>query len=145
MNKDQLKKCGDCGVEPGEMHKAGCDVEQCPECGGQSIGCDCIYAFLSKELDWPGGKMPKDVYNNGPTDEMQETYEKHLAATHPRMPWTGLWPGTEDCRRLDLWSYWGPDYGEQGWQKCSKDHPGASEDLNELRRYSWNPDTQRHE
>jgi len=32
--------CHDCGVERGETHLKGCDVEQCPECRRQLIGCD---------------------------------------------------------------------------------------------------------
>jgi len=35
------KRCGDCNVAVGEYHQPGCDVEQCPRCKGQSIGCDC--------------------------------------------------------------------------------------------------------
>lgn len=33
--------CGDCGVQPGEQHLIGCDLEQCPRCHGQAIGCEC--------------------------------------------------------------------------------------------------------
>jgi hypothetical protein len=35
--------CGDCGVFKDEFHVPGCDVERCPVCGGQVIGCDCNY------------------------------------------------------------------------------------------------------
>lgn len=46
--------------------------------------------------------------------------------------WTGFWPGTIECIQEDLYCYWGPDYGRQGWVKCSADHPGARIDLNAL-------------
>jgi hypothetical protein len=37
------KECGDCGVEEGELHKIGCDLELCSICGEQFITCDCDY------------------------------------------------------------------------------------------------------
>lgn len=33
--------CGDCGVIRGELHLAGCDIEVCPRCSGQYLGCGC--------------------------------------------------------------------------------------------------------
>ena len=33
--------CHDCKVVKGQLHVLSCDIEQCPACGGQSIGCDC--------------------------------------------------------------------------------------------------------
>ena len=33
--------CYDCGVDPGGYHHPGCDMEECPRCGGQLISCDC--------------------------------------------------------------------------------------------------------
>lgn len=33
--------CHDCGVKRGEYHVGGCDVEECPRCGGQMICYDC--------------------------------------------------------------------------------------------------------
>ena len=33
--------CHDCSVVKGQLHVSSCDVEQCPACGGQAIGCDC--------------------------------------------------------------------------------------------------------
>ena len=35
-------RCGDCGAKPGQYHHSGCDVEECPNCGGQLIGCECL-------------------------------------------------------------------------------------------------------
>lgn len=32
--------CHDCGVKYGELHKSGCDMERCPECGEQLITCE---------------------------------------------------------------------------------------------------------
>ncbi len=35
------RNCYDCNCPPGAYHHWGCDVERCPRCGGQAIGCDC--------------------------------------------------------------------------------------------------------
>jgi hypothetical protein len=31
--------CHDCNVTSGQYHHAGCDVERCPKCGNQMLGC----------------------------------------------------------------------------------------------------------
>ncbi|MBS6953521.1 MAG: hypothetical protein KH230_09830 [Enterocloster asparagiformis] len=33
--------CHDCGAAIGECHRMGCDVEECPICHRQLIGCEC--------------------------------------------------------------------------------------------------------
>lgn len=38
------RPCHDCRVVKGQFHVPSCDVEQCPACGGQAIGCDCGHA-----------------------------------------------------------------------------------------------------
>lgn len=51
--------CCCCRVGPGELHVSGCDIEQCPDCGGQVISCGC-HAHLPKDDDripW-GGEYP---------------------------------------------------------------------------------------
>jgi hypothetical protein len=43
--RDIIKKpCHDCGVIVGELHLDGCDVEACPRCAGQYLGCECRLA-----------------------------------------------------------------------------------------------------
>jgi hypothetical protein len=37
------KPCPDCWAPDGTLHHPGCDVEECPACGGQGIGCGCIW------------------------------------------------------------------------------------------------------
>jgi hypothetical protein len=33
--------CGDCGTAPGDLHHPNCDMEECPLCHQQAIGCGC--------------------------------------------------------------------------------------------------------
>jgi hypothetical protein len=92
--------CPDCGAEPGDLHTFGCDVERCPACGGQLISCGCF----------------EDSFDQ---DSIPD-----------RMPWTGEWPGLQECREFDFWCIRNPD--GPGYIPCDKDHPEATEDLNRL-------------
>jgi len=48
---DSNEICHDCGVIKGGYHHPGCDVEKCPKCGGQLIGCDCMNPELIEFYD----------------------------------------------------------------------------------------------
>ena len=48
------RKCPDCGVRPGNPHIKGCDVEQCPRCGGQRLSCGCRFQRADSRLPWAG-------------------------------------------------------------------------------------------
>ena len=34
-------QCHDCAAVKGQLHTPGCDVEECPNCHTQVLGCDC--------------------------------------------------------------------------------------------------------
>ncbi len=36
------QRCHDCNIARGGYHHPGCDMEQCPKCGGQLISCGCL-------------------------------------------------------------------------------------------------------
>ena len=38
---DPDHRCHDCAAEIGTVHHFGCDMEECPLCGGQMISCNC--------------------------------------------------------------------------------------------------------
>lgn len=163
---ERLDNCR-CGVEPGELHLAGCGVERCALCGGQAISCDCLYEVLGPKYGWehkpticadnmkvitgkvkippdyteihdfgdgramyshPTAGLPKEIYEDGPTDEMWEDFDDELDNVGGRVPWSGEWPGTKECRKYGLWS----KLTDKGWTLCDKNEPGASEALNEL-------------
>ena len=40
--------CHDCAARIGEFHVPSCDVEECPNCKGQMIGCGCRPVVVSE-------------------------------------------------------------------------------------------------
>jgi hypothetical protein len=54
MMADDLKPCPDCGVAPGQLHERGCDVERCPYCGMQRLGCECMQLSAAALIEWTG-------------------------------------------------------------------------------------------
>lgn len=60
-----------------------------------------------------------------------------------RLKWTGEWPGKAEAREFGWYSKRNPD--GPGWISCSKDEPGASEDLNRLydEEVVWSPESGR--
>lgn len=45
---DMGKRCPDCGAMYGGYHHFGCDIEHCPVCGRQQLGCNCEIEYLVK-------------------------------------------------------------------------------------------------
>jgi hypothetical protein len=46
--KDIKIRCHDCNIAAGGFHHVGCDMEICPRCGGQFLGCSC---FVSAKVN----------------------------------------------------------------------------------------------
>ena len=49
---EQYGTCHDCGAKYGELHEYGCDMEECPACHSQFMGCEekCLKKVQNKEL-----------------------------------------------------------------------------------------------
>ena len=42
----EKERCHDCGTTIGNYHHHGCDMEICPICKEQLIGCDCDFEYM---------------------------------------------------------------------------------------------------
>lgn len=146
MGVVEKRNCGDCGAKPGEFHMPGCDMEKCPLCGGQSIADRCIYE-LSGIVYATMPETHPEIYGSGPTEEMYVRYDGEIAKFGGRLPWDGEYHGSQACRDLGFYCYWGdpvskaalPDAFVRGgkWLTCDASHPAARPDLNRLHREAY--------
>lgn len=42
------ERCGQCQVDVGSPHHAGCANEVCPFCQAQAFSCECAYSYTTK-------------------------------------------------------------------------------------------------
>jgi hypothetical protein len=114
--KSDLCQCPDCGANPGENHKPGCDVERCPHCGNQAILC--LYSENDVTIASCDGKIVPD-------EEL--------------LKWSGRWFGYEDCEEYNFWCKW-----NNGWVPCEKGEIGSQLDMNRLlKECDWDRDAKR--
>jgi DNA-directed RNA polymerase subunit RPC12/RpoP len=129
--------CHDCGAEVGDIHMDNCDTERCPYCGRQALMCwntvtdEDLSKLTIEHKETQNPKLLKKIkmiIDNGEDETTVADCCDEIVKDSDRMPWTGIWPGVAECQEYGLWSKMGP----KGWEKCDKDDPEASEDLNRL-------------
>ena len=77
------RQCHDCGTAPGAYHMPGCDMEECPRCGGQSISCDCEdeeLPYLRAEVE----RLHKELAEARVTAAAEIHEEGHRMMSHDR-------------------------------------------------------------
>jgi hypothetical protein len=116
-----MNTCPDCGVKEGELHQVGCDVERCPECGGQALQC----FFVCSHCDVITAMC------------VEETVE-----INNRIKWDGEWPGVKECKEFG----WYAKFAEgKGWERTNADDPDGSPDLNRLvTEAKWDTEKKRY-
>jgi hypothetical protein len=93
--------CPDCHVAPGNVHRIGCDIEQCPYCGGQLISCDC---GRKPPLD---DRMPWSGLWPGAAECREFGWYAKLVEGRGWLPCAANEPGaTEDLNRLYVEAWW---------------------------------------
>jgi hypothetical protein len=104
--------CPDCGVPVGALHILGCDVERCPLCGMQMLGCDCDPKKLRScsRLRWSGV---------GPGVAECREWGWFARLVPGSSGWSRCGPeeegATEDLNRLYAEARWDPERGQ--WQR----------------------------
>jgi hypothetical protein len=131
--EDLLEKrdCGDCGAKPGTLHQQGCDVERCRLCGGQAISCGCVYEVNGMDEGELESEHP-DIYEQGPTEEMERKFDAHVETLGGRLPWTGIWPGTVECIEFGWYTRHVDGEDSPYWRRCHAEDEDAGPDLNRL-------------
>jgi len=80
----------DCGASYSSLHDLGCDMETCPICKGQLLGCGHIELFGGKTAPEPGG-----------TPYSKRAFERRVLRGE----------GVKDIKNKILGSVWGDDRG----------------------------------
>lgn len=132
---DDMRGCSGCGAAVGLPHKPRCGVARCLWTGGQRLQCEFRRDGMPEE--WLATDSPHAHTLAGFLVAGDDADPDHRCGHDVE---TGVWPGEEDCERLDLWCRWGPP-----WIPCRRDHPDATHDLNALRWYDWNPSRLRYD
>lgn len=107
------------------------------------ISCSCVYVVNGIDPATMEETHP-EIYNVGPTEEMDAAYLAEVDKFGGLLPWTGRWPGDAECEEFGFYSYFGhvetgepvelgpASWGKGKWIQCGKDTPGAGADLNRL-------------
>src|SRR5262245_33657065 len=62
MSAKKRGECYECGVREGELHKLGCQHEQCSKCGRQLVSCSCYTEYSPPPAD--SERLPYVHYPN---------------------------------------------------------------------------------
>ena len=94
-----------CGALEGQFHEPGCDMELCPFCRGQLLGCSCVYdklGLIDRSRYGPDtAYLPPFEYHNGLSQAQSIRWDQILRAAGlvPFIQWPvlcsmcgGLWP-----------------------------------------------------